>query len=130
MQYQFVPFGAEDVLRSVVERLSASGHASFLAVLKRFGDPIPGPLSFPARGWTLALDAPVGRRPASLAALLDGLDDVVANAGGRVYFSKDSRLHPDLVPVMYPRLDEWRAVRDRVDPEHRFRSDLASRLAL
>ena len=31
---------------------------------------------------------------------------------------------------MYPRLDEWCAVRERVDPDHVFTSDLARRLAL
>lgn len=123
-----LPFGAEAELRACVEALSGGGAASFLAVLKTLGPADPGPLSFPAEGWTLALDVPAGAL--EVAALLRRLDHVVADAGGRAYLAKDSHLEPALVPVMYPRLDEWREVRARMDPGATFRSDLGERLHL
>jgi decaprenylphospho-beta-D-ribofuranose 2-oxidase len=129
LQWQcLLPFGAEDVLRHIVEALADHRAPSFLAVLKYFGAADPAPLTFPGPGWTLALDVPT--TDTTLGPLLDRLDRRVAEAGGRLYLAKDSRLRPELLPVMYPRLDEWRAVRDRLDPDRRLNSDLARRLRL
>ena len=124
-----VPFGAEATLQHIVEALSTSGTPSFLSVLKRFGPGNAGHLSFPMPGWTLSLDLPVTHGP-DLGRLLDELDEEVAEVGGRVYFAKDSRMRPELVPVMYPRLDEWREVCASVDPDGVLQSDLGRRLRL
>lgn len=128
VQYQcVVPDDQEQAMVRIVERISGQGRASFLSVLKRFGPGGSGLLSFPMAGWTLAIDLPAGP---GLSGFLDGLDDEVVAAGGRVYLAKDARLAPDRLRAMYPRLEEFLAVRHRVDPGRVFQSDLSRRLGL
>ncbi|TFV91081.1 FAD-binding oxidoreductase [Blastococcus sp. CT_GayMR16] len=130
IQYQFsVPDGQEQVLEAALVALSAARCWPTLAVLKRLGDAAPGPLSFPSPGWTLALDLPTAAATAA-ASVLDRLDDLVLAAGGRVYLVKDSRLRSCMVPAMYPRLDEWRRLRNALDPSGVLTSDLDRRLDL
>ena len=129
VQYQFaVPDTAGETVVDAIKTLSTSKVPSFLAVLKRFGAGTPGPLSFPMPGWTLALDLPVG--PSALPGVLDQLDELVTNAGGRVYLAKDARLDPAHFRAMYPRYQEFLAIKHRVDPDDIISSDLARRLEL
>lgn len=129
VQYQLVvPPGREIVLEQAIEQLRVARVPCYLAVLKDFGPANAAPLSFPIKGWTLALDLP--RAAPGLDRVLDQLDELVAGAGGRVYLTKDSRLRPDTVRAMYPRLAEWRAARDELDPHGLWRSDLSRRTGL
>jgi decaprenylphospho-beta-D-ribofuranose 2-oxidase len=129
VQYQLVvPPGREGELVRCVELLRARRIPVYLAVLKGFGPGASGPLSFPIEGFTLALDIPGGAdglRPA-----LNELDQIVAEAAGRVYLSKDVRLRKDVLPAMYPQLDRFLQVRARADPAGVLRSDLGMRLGL
>ncbi len=128
-QYQFVvPFGAEPTMRKSLERISHARAPSFVTVLKRFGPSDDGLLSFPMPGWTLALDFP--SRTPGLARLLNSLDEDVLSAGGRVYLAKDSRVSPDTLAGMYPRLQEFRDFRAELDPAGIMASDLSRRLRL
>jgi decaprenylphospho-beta-D-ribofuranose 2-oxidase len=128
-QYQFVvPFGAESTVRRSLERISHARAPSFVTVLKRFGPGDEGLLSFPMRGWTLALDFPA--RTPGLAGLLNSLDQDVLSAGGRVYLAKDSRVAPGTLARMYPRLQEFRDLRAELDPAGVMASDLSRRLGL
>ena len=100
-----------EVTRTLLDSVAASGDASFLAVLKTFGDvPSPGVLSFPMPGATLALD--FANRGADTLALLARLDRVVSEAGGRLYPAKDGRLPPAMFRAGFPRWQELEAARD------------------
>ena len=128
LQYQFVvPFSEAATFLRCFEMIVNSGHLSCLNVLKRFGPGNAAPLSFPMEGWTLTVDLPIER---GLERLCNDLDEQVIGAGGRVYLAKDSRLSAGAFRQMYPRLDDFLAVRREVDPAGLFNSDLARRLEL
>ena len=116
-----MPFGREREVVELLRLLRAT--RPVLGVMKRFGAE-SGPLSFPIPGWTLSLDIPL---PVD-GSVLDRADELVAEAGGRVYLAKDVRLRETAFAAMYPRLDEWRATHARLDPDGRMRGDLARRL--
>ncbi len=114
-------------LRLLMESISSAGTGSFLAVLKTLGGEGKGHLSFPMRGYTLALDFPARR---GVTELLSRLEAITVDHGGRVYLAKDAVLSPESLPAMYPRLAAFRAVLDRVDPDRRMISDMARRLGI
>ena len=128
-QFQcLVPFdGGASALRLLLDRIGRSGRGSFLAVLKAMGERGDGYLSFPAPGYTLALDFP---NAPGVDELLAGLERIAVDHGGRVYLAKDATLAPELLPRMYPDLDRFRAVLDEIDPHGRLASDMARRLAI
>lgn len=123
LQYQcVVPNDRTEALRAILDRVSHSGEAAGLAVLKRFGDvPSPGILSFPRPGLTLAVDLAF-RGPTTLD-LLDALDALVRAAGGAVYPAKDARMSSESFRAFFPR---WQELARHVDP--RFSSSLWRRV--
>ena len=109
-QYQSVvpPAAAEDATAQMLRTIAEAGEGSFLAVLKTFGNvPSPGLLSFPMQGTTLAIDfANLGL---STLTLLDQLDSIVREAGGRLYPAKDGRMPSMMFEAGFPALNQFRA---------------------
>ncbi|GFG93539.1 FAD-binding oxidoreductase [Mycobacterium bourgelatii] len=128
LQYQFViPTEAVDEFKKIIVDIQASGHYSFLNVFKLFGPGNKAPLSFPIPGWNICVDFPI--KP-GLNEFVSELDRRVMEFGGRLYTAKDSRTTAETFHAMYPRIDEWIAVRRKVDPNQVFASDMARRLEL
>ncbi|MCP4962266.1 MAG: FAD-binding oxidoreductase, partial [Actinomycetia bacterium] len=128
-QYQFVVprDGGVDALTEVLDRIAASKRGSFLAVLKSFGPANNNYLSFPMEGYTLALDFKIDP---GLFALLDTLDDVVLDGGGRLYLSKDVRMSAETFRRSYPRWPELVALRQQYGADQVFNSRQSRRLGL
>ncbi len=127
-QYQVTfPLDQRRGLIGLLEKISQSSCASFLAVLKRLGPGNPGLLSYPCDGYTITFDIPMRR---DLRSLLHGFDRHVLDCGGRLYCAKDAMALPETFAAMYPRLDEFRQIKARLDPDNLLSSNLARRLAI
>ncbi len=90
IQYQMVipKETGKEGMRRILETIAHSGNGSFLAVLKLFGrHNAEAYNSFPVEGYTLALDFKVNSK---LKKLVDQLDQIVEEFGGRIYLTKDS----------------------------------------
>ena len=127
VQYQFVVPKSVGVagLRKVIRAISDSKRGSFLAVLKEFGEANENYLSFPMSGYTLALDFKVEE---GLWPLLESLDQMVLELGGRTYLAKDSRMSADTFHAMYAKgIEQLKPV---LDEQTKFRSHQSIRLGI
>lgn len=118
---------ANQGIPAIFEALKRHRITVYLAVLKTLGDPGLGLLSFPMRGYTLALDIPNrGRARPGLSAL----EAVVRDHGGRVYLAKDAVLSQEGFREMYPAAETLKSVVAELSPDGTFQSDMARRLGL
>jgi len=129
IQYQIqIPFGKEEFLNEVLIQIERIKVASFLSVLKKFGNSDESYLGFPSPGWTLAIDIPAKHK--KIIKVLDELNEKLCAIGGRVYLSKDSVLTVESFNKMYPKSTEWVKVKKDLDPTNYWRSDQGVRLGL
>lgn len=132
MQYQiFVPKDtAEQTFHRLLTLCQNHGLPSFLIVFKRHR-PDPFLMSYGGDGWSLAMDFPLtARNRHAIWALAAEMDPIVLDAGGRFYFAKDSTLHPSRLATFYaePRVQQFLALKRRLDPENLLQTDLYRRL--
>ena len=120
-----IPFdAAATALPQLLAASRKAGQASFLTVLKRFGNiASPSLTPFARSGYTLTLDFP--NRGAKTLALLAELDRITVDAGGAVNAYKDARMTAQTFAASYP---NWRQLEALRDPA--FISDFWRRTAL
>jgi len=135
---QFQPFvpqrEGERVFKTVIERCQQSGMVPYLGVLKRHR-PDPFLMTHAVDGYSLAMDFAVStdqRKRAALWKLCQEMAEIVLAAGGRFYYAKDavlqassfSRIHGDAA------VSQFRALKQRLDPQHLLQTDLSRRMGV
>jgi FAD/FMN-containing dehydrogenase len=127
-QYQCLIPETPDIaskLRHFLETVHQCKGFSFLAVIKYHREG-KGLLTFPLRGYSIALDFP---NTARVRSMLPKLDQWVADHGGRIYLAKDAMLTPELFHKMYGKsATEWCEQIHDIDPDNRFTSMMSERL--
>jgi FAD/FMN-containing dehydrogenase len=113
VQFQYaIPWEhAKEGTVAILRAIADSGLASFLAVLKAFGEiPSLGMMSFPYAGIMFALDFPI--KPDITFPLMRRLGDMTRDYGGRLYPAKDAAMTPDQFKAFYPNWEHFARFRD------------------
>lgn len=114
-------------MRRLLADIADSGHGSFLAVLKQFGRANSNLLSFPAEGYTLALDFKVND---STMQMFKRLEAITLEMGGRLYLAKDAVMQEKTFKASYPNWEEFEDVREKYGAIGKFSSAQSKRLGL
>jgi FAD/FMN-containing dehydrogenase len=113
LQFQYaLPWEtAKEGTIAILREITNSGLASFLAVLKTFGDvPSLGMMSFPMPGIMFALDFPIKENVSF--PLMQRLGDMTRDFGGRLYSAKDACMTPDQFKTFYPQWERFARYKD------------------
>jgi decaprenylphospho-beta-D-ribofuranose 2-oxidase len=117
---------AREGLEALLSTIAEAGSSSFLSVLKKMG-PESGGLSFPMPGYTLALDFPVSEK---VLALMDQLDAITLDHGGRFYLAKDARMRAETFHAADKRAGDFARMRQDNGTAGAFASLQSERLDL
>jgi decaprenylphospho-beta-D-ribofuranose 2-oxidase len=128
-QFQFsIPFGSEKFIKSILMELKEFKMASFLGVVKKFGQSDKSLLGFPSPGWTIAIDIPADHP--EVRKWLQQKYEELAKIGGKIYLTKDATLDSQSFNYMYPKSNEWRKIKLKIDPYNFWVSDQSKRIGL
>ncbi len=129
IQYQFVipEASALNGLKQVLNEVHHSGQHPYLAVLKRFGENNENLLSFPLKGYSLALDFKVS---SDVFKLISRLDQMLLEHRGRVYLAKDALLSEHSFKSSYTKWTDFENIRHKYHAVGKFSSHQSKRLGL
>ena len=113
-------------LKELLTKINDSGLGSFLAVIKRFGEQ-DGKISFPMKGYTLALDFKINEKTLNL---MDELDNITIKYNGRFYLAKDSRMSKKIFKKSDKRSENYLDYRKKLGADENFSSAQSTRLGL
>jgi len=128
-QYQFIlpKEHSYEGMEKILKTISDSGKGSFLAVIKLYGKANDNYLSFPIEGYSLALDFKIEK---GLFELLDRLDEIVVEYGGRIYLTKDVRVSKETFEKCYAQIETFRQFRIENKMDTKFQSLQSKRVGI
>jgi decaprenylphospho-beta-D-ribofuranose 2-oxidase len=132
---QFQCFIPEDralgTFKLLAEVQKGHGIISFLGVMKKHKRS-KTILNYSVDGYSLAMDFKRAADPRPLQLLCDEMTKIVIESGGKLYLAKDSAMTADMLLAMHgeQKLNEFRAIRQKFDPENLLSSSLGQRLGL
>lgn len=120
---------APAVFRKVLEMSQRAGLAPCLGVMKQHR-PDPFLLSYSVEGYSLAIDFPVSGNIEAIGRLTAGMDEMVRDAGGRLYLAKNYSAVSPLRQELFPpgNLEKFVHLKQANDPENLLQTDLARRV--
>ena len=92
-----------------------------------FGKENENYLSFPMKGYSLALDFKIEK---GIFELLNSLDEIVLKYGGRIYLTKDVRVSKETFEKGYPNIEKFRNLRKEYGMDKKFQSLQSKRVGI
>ena len=129
IQYQFILPKEQSYkgMNEILKFIASEGLFSFLAVLKLYGAENENYLSFPLKGYSLAIDFKLSK---SLYDVLKKLDKIVLKYKGRIYLSKDVRVNKEDFEINYSKINQFRNVREKYQMNKKFQSLQSKRVKI
>ena len=129
LQYQFIlPLeNSYEGTKEIFSLIQQNEIYPYLAVLKLYGDENENYLSFPIKGYSLALDFQNNQETLNM---LEDLDSLVLQNGGRVYLTKDARIKEKNFKNMYPKVEKFIQIRKKYSFDKKIQSSQSVRIGI